>query len=99
MQYFNQIVHVYLVANSVNEFDDLLADSFATYFKLSTSIGSLVQQQANLVNNAVQAQRQFLELASRSQKPNDASLPNLLKPTSDLIIKIQVSCKLFNNVV
>ncbi|KAI2801793.1 F-actin-capping protein subunit alpha [Blomia tropicalis] len=77
------------IANSVNEFDDLLADSFATYFKLSTSIGSLVQQQANLVNNAVQAQRQFLELASRSQKPNDASLPNLLKPTSDLIIKIQ----------
>ena len=78
------------VANSVAEFDDVLNDSFARYIDLSNSIGGLVQEQSILVNNALNAQRQFIELASKSQKPDDSQFMLLLKPTSELITSIIV---------
>jgi len=38
-----------------------------------------------LVNNALNAQRSFLNTASKSKKPSDADLPKLLDPTSKLM--------------
>lgn len=78
------------VANSVRDYEDLLADSFANYVSLSEKIGSVVQEQAALVKKALATQRDFIELASRSQKPADSQFGELLKPTADLISQIQV---------
>lgn len=83
-----------LVANSVRDYEDLLADSFANYLKLSDSVSPIVKEQSELVNKAITAQRQYIELASASQKPTDAQVAQLLKPTSELIAKIQVCCLL-----
>lgn len=78
-----------MFANSVRDYEDLLADSFANYVSLSEKIGSVVQEQAALVKKALATQRDFIELASRSQKPADSQFGELLKPTADLISQIQ----------
>lgn len=77
------------LAPFVLAYDDLIGGPLAQYLRLSGSIGGLVQQQADMVTKAVQIQRQFLVLASSSQRPNDQDLMNLLKPTADQITAIQ----------
>ena len=75
----------------MNEFDNVLADTLAPFIALSNQIGGLVQEQAALVNESFRVQRAFVEMASKSAKPaTDAELMALLKPTSDLISRIQV---------
>ena len=78
------------MANSIVDFQDLLADSFARFLQLSNDVSPIVKEQSDYVKQALTAQLQFIVLASRSQKPNDSQFVNLLKPTSDLIAKIQV---------
>jgi adenylyl cyclase-associated protein len=70
-------------------FDDLLSDAFVTYVSLSAKIGGAVKTHSDMVSKAVQTQRQFLVLAAKSRKPNDATLVALLKPTSEQITQIQ----------
>ncbi|UXI21503.1 hypothetical protein NH340_JMT07446 [Sarcoptes scabiei] len=72
----------------VSEFEDIVNDSFDRFHKLSTEIGGLVKEQVNLVRKALDAQVDFVRLASQQQKPSDNKLLELLKPTSDLIGQI-----------
>lgn len=77
---------------SIQAFDDLLNEALAPFVQLGAQIGGLVGEQVMLVKQAFDMQRGFIEYASRAAKPaNDQELLKLLKPTSNLIIKIQVS--------
>lgn len=76
--------------NSVTEFQDLLANPIDKFLAISNEIGGLVKEQCLLVRKALDAQLNFLQLASQSQKPNDSKLMELLRPTSDLITQIIV---------
>jgi len=58
------------------------------YVTLSGKINPVVKQQADLVKQAVQAHRDFLNAAAQSKKPSDTVLQSLIKPTSDLIVSI-----------
>lgn len=80
------------ITMSIQAFDDLLNDSLVPVVQLGLQIGDLVAQQNALVKQAFDMQRSFIEYASKSEKPaSDQALMTLLKPTSDLIVKIQVS--------
>lgn len=76
------------VSKAVSEFDGLVATYIDEYVNLSAKIDPLVKQQADLVKQAVLAQRDLLYKASQSKKPDAATFGNLLKPTSDLMGKI-----------
>jgi len=77
------------ISSSVIEYDDLIGQFIKNYVNLSGLLGSSeVAQQAAFVLDAVQKQREFLEIASNCKKPNDEVFQKLLKPTSDLIVKI-----------
>lgn len=83
---------MFCLAESINAFDDILVGSFAKFIELSKQIdGTLVTEQAKLVQQAVESERSLLQLATNSKKPDDATLSNLLKPTADLIAQVQVS--------
>ena len=79
-----------IVSNSVAEFQDLLTNPLDKFLAISNEIGGLVKEQCTLVRKALDAQLDFLRLASQSQKPTDSKLLELLRPTSDLITQIIV---------
>lgn len=56
---------------------------------MSSLVGGLVKTHSEMVEKAVQSQKQFLLIASRSKKPDDRTLMDLLKPLSDQIQQIQ----------
>jgi len=74
---------------SVQAFDAIIAGPFQTYLTLSKKIGDDVAKHSAMVEAAFKAQRDYLVVAAKSQKPADAVLPELLKPTSDKICEIQ----------
>ena len=74
---------------SVQAFDAILAGSFANYLTLSKKIGDDVAKHSVMVEEAFKAQRAFLVVAAKSKKPDDAAMPELLKPTSDKISEVQ----------
>jgi len=76
------------VSKAVVEFDQLVSTYINEYVSLSAKIDPLVKQQADLVVQAIQAQRDLIAKASQSKKPDTATFQNLLKPTSDFISKI-----------
>jgi adenylyl cyclase-associated protein len=76
------------VTKAVSEFDNLVATYIDEYVNVSAKIDPLVKQQADLVKQAVLAQRDLLYKASQSKKPDATTFGNLLKPTSDLMGKI-----------
>ncbi|OTF83395.1 adenylate cyclase-associated protein-like protein, partial [Euroglyphus maynei] len=79
-----------IASNSVAEFQNLLIDPLGKFLAISDEIGGLVKEQCKLVGKALNAQLDFLRLASQSQKPADSKLLELLRPTSDLITQIIV---------
>lgn len=76
------------VTKAVSEFDNLVSTYIDEYVNVSAKIDPLVKQQADLVKQAVLAQRDLLYKASQSKKPDATTFGNLLKPTSDLMGKI-----------
>jgi len=72
----------------VQEYEDLINQFITPYAESSKKIAPEVAQQAELVLKAVNAQRDFLKVASTSKKPADAVLQKAIKPTSDLMGKI-----------
>ncbi|XP_054158132.1 adenylyl cyclase-associated protein 1-like [Oppia nitens] len=77
------------LSQSVLAFDDLLANTLNNYLSLSAKIGGHVKTHSDMVSVAVRYQRDFLVTASKSIKPDDSTLINLLKPTSVQISQIQ----------
>eukprot|EP00096_Caligus_rogercresseyi_P007865 TRINITY_DN259_c0_g1_i3.p1 TRINITY_DN259_c0_g1~~TRINITY_DN259_c0_g1_i3.p1 ORF type:complete len:468 (+),score=211.55 TRINITY_DN259_c0_g1_i3:212-1615(+) len=74
---------------SVSEFLDIVGSHFNNYLKISKEIGGDVAKHANMVKEAIEAQKAFLILVSKSKKPtSDATTSNLLKTTSDKISNI-----------
>lgn len=75
---------------SVQGFADILQGPFAQYLAISKQIGGDVAQQSQIVNQAFQAQHQYLSIVSQSKQPNNqAEHFALLQPTSLQINAIQ----------
>ncbi|XP_018571302.1 adenylyl cyclase-associated protein 1 [Anoplophora glabripennis] len=75
---------------SVQGFTGIVQGPLAQYLQISLKIGGDVAQHSQLVNQAFNAQLQFLQLASQSGKPaSQNDLMNFLRPTSDCISAIQ----------
>lgn len=70
-------------------FDGILSGSFGKYLELSAKIGGDVNTQAGMVKAAFQALRDFLLIVSRSKKPSQNVLMDLLKPISQQIAAVQ----------
>lgn len=68
---------------------DSVKDSFNQFIQKSQQIGDVVQEMAVLVQNAVQSHWQIVDLASRVKKPSQQDLNNILKPTGQLIQKVE----------
>lgn len=73
----------------VEEYDLLIDGPLSEFHRLSATIGGLVRELGEKAAAAVQSQRQFLVVASKSKQPNQQVLVDLLKPTSDAIQSIQ----------
>jgi len=74
---------------SVSDYDQLIADFIKPLIKSTNELGNdELKAQVALVEKAVQAQRQFLQVAASSSKPSDATLNSLIDPTSQLINQI-----------
>jgi len=73
----------------VAAFDAIISSSFKTFMDCSKKIGGDVATIAGLTEAAFKAERNFLDMASKSKKPGDKDLPLLLKPISDKISEIQ----------
>ncbi|XP_068124895.1 adenylyl cyclase-associated protein 1 [Hyperolius riggenbachi] len=77
------------VAVFVGAYDSLIAGSVAEYVKISKEIGGDVQKQAELVQAAVNLQRDILVMASQFQEPDKQNLPTVLAPLSKQIQVVQ----------
>lgn len=74
---------------SVLAFEELINSYIKPFVKVTSEIGSdELKKQVALVEKAVEAQRDFLSVASQSKKPADSDLPALLKPMTDFITQI-----------
>jgi len=74
---------------SVAAFDELMNANYKPFSELSKKIGGDVSTVGAMVDNAFKAQREFLNIASKSKQPTGPALQLLLKPTSDKISEIQ----------
>jgi len=74
---------------TTREYDDLISQYIRSYVDLSGRLGfKEVVDQAALVLQAVNAQRDMLAIAAQSKKPSDDVFQKLLTPTSSLMQKI-----------
>jgi adenylyl cyclase-associated protein len=74
---------------SVLAFEELINSYIKPLVKVTNEIGSdELKKQVALVEKAVEAERDFLSIASQSKKPADSDLPALLKPLTDFITQI-----------
>ena len=73
----------------VQAYDLLIEGPLSEFERLSTTIGGLIRELGEKAVAAVQSQRQFLVVASKSKQPSQQVLVDLLKPTSDAIQSIQ----------
>lgn len=64
-------------------------DSFNLFIQKSQQVGDVVQEIAQLVQNAVQSHWQIVDLASKAKKPTQEELAKILKPTGALIQKVE----------
>jgi adenylyl cyclase-associated protein len=77
------------VGASVQDFDQLVAEHITPLVQVTQTIGNAeLKAQVALVEKAVQAQRQFLAVASKSKKPDDATFQKLLDSTSKLMSEV-----------
>ncbi|XP_044741407.1 adenylyl cyclase-associated protein 1 isoform X2 [Chrysoperla carnea] len=74
---------------SANAYNDILLGPLAQYVLYSESIGGDVATHSKMVQQAFQAQLDFLKNASRSVEPPQSQLLQLLSPTDKKIQEIQ----------
>lgn len=68
---------------------ETVKDSFNIFVQKSQQIGDVVQEIAQLVQNAVQSHWQIVDLASKVKKPAQDDLNSVLKSTGSLIQKVE----------
>eukprot|EP01088_Endostelium_zonatum_P000873 TRINITY_DN11133_c0_g1_i1.p1 TRINITY_DN11133_c0_g1~~TRINITY_DN11133_c0_g1_i1.p1 ORF type:complete len:499 (+),score=160.06 TRINITY_DN11133_c0_g1_i1:82-1578(+) len=73
----------------VSAYEGLISQFINEYVRLSAQIDPDVEKQAKAVQAAVNAQRNFLDIASQSKKPADAEFAKLLQSTSQAISDVQ----------
>ncbi|KAK9462866.1 adenylate cyclase associated N terminal-domain-containing protein [Lipomyces oligophaga] len=80
-----------ILPKSIVEFDSFIETSVTPFVKLSREIDPLVAEQAQSLQDAFMAEREFLLTASKSKKPSVTSTEyiDLFKPVSAQVIKIQ----------
>lgn len=75
---------------SVQGYSDIIQGPFAQYLAISQQIGGDVAEHSRIVNQAFQAQLQYLKVVSQSRQPSAQSEQMaLLQPTSQQITAIQ----------
>lgn len=77
------------VGAMVEAFDEIINGPLKKFVEASNAIGGEIKEQGTILENAFKAQRNFIAVVSRSKKPSDNVLQELLKPTSDLIAQAQ----------
>ncbi|XP_047460513.1 adenylyl cyclase-associated protein 2 [Mugil cephalus] len=77
------------LSHSVEAFDALMRGPLSDYLENSRAIGNDVEKHAEMVNNALQTQRTFLQMAATHQEPAKMELSDLMKPISEHIQEIQ----------
>ena len=68
---------------------EAVKDSFSQFLQKSQQIGDVIQDMAGLVQDAVKSHWQIVDLASKVKKPAQDELNNILKPTGQLILKVE----------
>jgi len=77
------------VSASVQDYDQLISEHIVPLGKSTQTIGNdELKAQVALVEKAINAQRQFLVVASKSKKPDDATLQKLLEATTKLMTEV-----------
>ncbi|XP_042888690.1 adenylyl cyclase-associated protein 1-like isoform X4 [Penaeus japonicus] len=69
-------------------YDDLLSGPFKAFLDTSNQIGGDVASIAKMVQETFINQRAFLVMASKSQRPLDSELPQVLEPTGKKIQEV-----------
>jgi adenylyl cyclase-associated protein len=70
-------------------FDEILNGPVKQFVDIAQKIGGEIQQQSEIFHKAFKAQRDFIAIVTKSKKPADNVVQELLKPTSDLISQAQ----------
>jgi len=73
---------------AVAEYEELISEFIQPYVQDSAKLAPELKEQADLVLQAVNAQKQFIGTAAASKKPDQARFMDLLKPTSSIMEKI-----------
>jgi len=73
----------------LSSYDEIVNGPVKTFVEASHKIGGEVQEQAEIFHKAIKAQRDFVAVVSKSKKPADNVVNDLLKPTSELISQAQ----------
>lgn len=61
------------IPHALNDYDEIFQTKLTDFVALSEQIGGVVAEQAHLVTELFHAQREFLEVATRSKKPDMTS--------------------------
>jgi len=73
----------------VEAYNEILNGPVKNFVDVSNKIGGEVKDQGEIFHKAFLAQRDFIAVVGKSKKPSDATLQDLLKPTSELISQAQ----------
>jgi len=77
------------VGAAVEAYDEIVSGPLRKFVEAANSIGGEIKEQSIIFENAVKAQREFVVIVSKSKKPSDSAVQELLKPTSDYISQAQ----------
>ncbi|KAJ2852761.1 F-actin-capping protein subunit alpha [Coemansia brasiliensis] len=73
---------------SVREYEMAVKPQVDNFVEISSKIGGVVDEQAQMVAQLYAAQRDFIRIATVTKKPSDSQLPQLLSPQQEIIQKI-----------
>ncbi|CAG8488478.1 6191_t:CDS:2 [Ambispora gerdemannii] len=73
---------------ALSAYDELIEGPLETFVELSKSIGGLVEDQSHAVEDIFIAQRDFLDVAIKSIKPDTRTFAELIKPTLQALEKV-----------
>ncbi|KAK4337310.1 hypothetical protein RND71_043596 [Anisodus tanguticus] len=77
------------MSSSIIEFQELIDTYFVDFINLSNVIGDDVLKQADLVKEAINENKNIIEIAAKCKKPADAQIQSLIKPLANKIEQVQ----------
>eukprot|EP00730_Choanoeca_flexa_P003399 TRINITY_DN11396_c0_g1_i4.p1 TRINITY_DN11396_c0_g1~~TRINITY_DN11396_c0_g1_i4.p1 ORF type:complete len:480 (+),score=179.98 TRINITY_DN11396_c0_g1_i4:32-1441(+) len=73
---------------SVDGYDEIVNGSLQAFVAAGNALGGDIAPMIAKVEGAFQAQRAFIEIATKAKKPDQATMGTLLKPTSTLLQEV-----------